>query len=327
MLQMNTDNVVLDLNGNTITASDEFKSTFDNDSHLINISGKNVTVENGTLVATDKNKHVVNVYGAENTTLENLTLDHTNAAKGAPLVINSSDVTLAGDMKFITGAKSWYAVNVDNAIGDDASVTVAKDSKLTFEGNSEYGIDLETSKTGSNTSIKFEENVDIVTPETFALLFKGEAQNSTITIDYSKNPNIAYDEEKGIYVTVDKSDLEQEVNSDSALIENNFTAESWEKFENAFNAAKEVLADSNSLQGEIDQVLADLKEARMALVKVEAPTTDGTTTTEKPVQTPATDEKTESPETGAMVTTGLFASMAILSGAIAIVLKKKKELN
>ena len=87
MLQMNTDNVVLDLNGNTITASDEFKSTFDNDSHLINISGKNVTVENGTLVATDKNKHVVNVYGAENTTLENLTLDHTNAAKGAPYIL------------------------------------------------------------------------------------------------------------------------------------------------------------------------------------------------------------------------------------------------
>lgn len=81
MLQMNTDNVVLDLNGNTITASDKFKSTFDNDAHLINTSGKNVTVENGRLVATDKNKHVVNVYGAKNTTLENLTLDHTNAAK------------------------------------------------------------------------------------------------------------------------------------------------------------------------------------------------------------------------------------------------------
>lgn len=172
MLNINTKGITLDLNGYTITASELFPTVesggYENDKHLINVSGKNVTIENGTLKTTEKNKHALNVYGASEFKLKNMTLDHTNAFKGAPMVVNGSSVTVSGTLTLKTGDNSWYGMNIDNKVNNvatDSRVNFADGVVLKFEGPKQ-GIFLEHTTeedpNGTTTvSVTFGENVNI----------------------------------------------------------------------------------------------------------------------------------------------------------------------
>lgn len=164
MLNLTQSNVSIDLAGNTITASDSFAGSYENDKHLVTVYGENVTLKNGTLQTTQANKHVLNVYGATNFTLENAVLDHTQASKGAPLVVNGSTMTVSGKVEMITGAASWYAMNVDNKVDNTATactVTFAKDSQVAFSGTNPLGIYLETTNAGTQVAVNFQENVTV----------------------------------------------------------------------------------------------------------------------------------------------------------------------
>ena len=97
MMNITANNITLNLNGSTITASENFAGTYDNDKHLVNVTGSSVNIQGGTLKATSANKHVLNVYGASDFTAKDLTLDHSDAGiSGAPLVVNHSTVTIVG---------------------------------------------------------------------------------------------------------------------------------------------------------------------------------------------------------------------------------------
>ena len=198
MLDIQQDGITLDLNEHTITASELFPTVepggYENDKHLINVSGKNVTIENGTLKTTEKNKHALNVYGASEFKLKNMTLDHTNAFKGAPMVVNGSYVTVSGELKLVTGEKSWYGMNIDNKVNNVAtasSVTFAENSELIFEGSNQLGIYLEHSlddSAGSGTivSVAFGNNVNVnVIPpagaQNFVVVDGVDDQNKIIT--------------------------------------------------------------------------------------------------------------------------------------------------
>ena len=140
--------ITLDLNNHTITSSTGFTGTDDeknNDKHLINVDSSTVTITNGVLKTTTSNKHVLNVYDNSDVTLSNVTLDHTNAMAGAPLVVNGSKVTLEGKNTFITGDESWYAVNIDNKTGNNAgaSVSTIEGSELIFKGSNPFAFYLE----------------------------------------------------------------------------------------------------------------------------------------------------------------------------------------
>lgn len=166
MLNINTKGITLDLNRHTITASDSFTSTYENDSHLVNVHGDDVTIKNGTLQTTEKNKHALNVYGASRFKLENMTLDHTTASKGAPIVVGASTVTVSGKLKLITGPTSWYGMNIDSNIANtDSSVTFNEGSNLVFDGSSNIGIRIDDEGTlGGALSLTFSENMDISVP-------------------------------------------------------------------------------------------------------------------------------------------------------------------
>lgn len=167
MLNINTNGITLDLGGHTITASTIFTGT-GNNSHLVNVHGENVTITGGTLQTTASNKHALNVYGASEFKLKNMTLDHTYASTGAPMVVNGSSVTVSGTLTLKTGEKSWYGMNIDNNNANNAatssSVTFADGVALKFEGPKQ-GIFLEhTENDPSNTttvSVTFGENVNI----------------------------------------------------------------------------------------------------------------------------------------------------------------------
>ena len=149
MLSINEQkSVTLDLNNHSITSSADFTGTDDeknNDKHLINVDSSTVTITNGVLKTTGLNKHVLNAYDNSDVTLSNVTLDHTDAMAGAPLVVNGSKVTLEGKNTFITGDKSWYAVNIDNKTGNDvgASVSTTEGSELVFKGSNPLAFYLE----------------------------------------------------------------------------------------------------------------------------------------------------------------------------------------
>ena len=178
MLEINADGITLDLNGNAITASDNFTYTYENDSHLVNVQGDDVAIKNGELVATDKNKNVLNLYGAENVTLKDVTLDHTDGFKGAPLVVNGSTVTVSGKLTTVTGSKSWYAINVGDNIDDNsaASLTFAENAQVAFEGAKSLGISVDAKKYAPAT-IAFRENVKVSSPDNFVVIYNPDGNN------------------------------------------------------------------------------------------------------------------------------------------------------
>lgn len=170
MLNINTKGITLDLNGYTITASAAFSGT-ENNSHLVNVHGDNVTIKGGTLQTTSSNKHALNVYGANGANgfnLVNMTLDHTDASKGAPMVVNGSTVTVSGTLTLKTGDNSWYGMNIDNNnannVPTSSSVTFADGVALKFEGPKQ-GIFLEHTEEDpdneTTVSVTFKENVNI----------------------------------------------------------------------------------------------------------------------------------------------------------------------
>lgn len=134
------EDITFDLNGNTITASDSFTGTDTanyNDYHIMYITdSSDITITGGALETTDTNKNALVVATSDGIVLNNVTLDHTDARTGAPLVINGSDVTVNGELGLITGTNSWYGVNLDNKSGK-AELTFAEDATVDFENAGE----------------------------------------------------------------------------------------------------------------------------------------------------------------------------------------------
>ena len=168
MVYIQTDNVTVKGNGHKITASESYAMGTHGQTNLFKVQADNVTLEDVSLVSTDLTKHSLDVWGAENVTLKNVTLDNTHTTGGAPLVNNSSTITVEGALSLVTGEKSWYGINVDDKNGA-ASITFAEDSELSFTNNAE------SEKAVVYLELKDTEPEDaIVNPENAGLLLDGE---------------------------------------------------------------------------------------------------------------------------------------------------------
>lgn len=139
-VEVTADDVTIDGSDYKIYADTDFKQTVqpnqDGDSAantLFTVSGDSVVLKNITMETGANNVHALNLYEAQNTTLENVTLDHTKAYKGAPLVVNSSIATVKGSFKTITGDKSWYAINLDKKNTFDPSIDFTQATSVTFD--------------------------------------------------------------------------------------------------------------------------------------------------------------------------------------------------
>lgn len=167
MLDIQQDGITLDLGGYTITASESFAGVQNYEKHLVNVQGDNVTIKNGTLKTTNANRHALNLYNAKIVNLSGLTLDHTTASAGAPIVVGASTVTVSDKLELITGTTSWYGMNIDsNIAGTESSVTFNEGSNLVFGGSSNIGIRIDDEGTiGGVLSLTFSENMDISVPD------------------------------------------------------------------------------------------------------------------------------------------------------------------
>lgn len=173
--------ITLDLGGNILSGATSFTGTSNSDKNLVNVVASDTTITNGSIVAGANNRNVVNVWGCTGVTLSNLEIDHSASSAGAPLIVGSGAATLSGDVEFITGAGSWYAVNVDSNTSNNsttAALTVASDANLTFSGTSTNGICLEGGTAAADSvAVTFNQGATITAPEGANVLYVNE--NST----------------------------------------------------------------------------------------------------------------------------------------------------
>lgn len=96
----------------------------------------------------------------------------------------------------------------------------------------------------------------------YVVEYGGMPNDSNIQISAAKTVVISH---------VNKTALGNEITTSSAAEQNNedYTAESFEPFQTALKEAREVLANKNATQAEVDAALAKLQEARGNLVKRE----------------------------------------------------------
>ena len=93
--------------------------------NLVTLTGDEVTLDGVTIITAAENKSALHAYRTV-LTANNLTIDHTNAAGGAPVIINGGSAVFTGNLDLKLGMNSWYGVNVDNASADFSGASIAK---------------------------------------------------------------------------------------------------------------------------------------------------------------------------------------------------------
>ncbi len=93
--------------------------------NLVTFTGDTVALDGVTIITAAENKTALHAYRTA-LTANNLTIDHTNAAGGAPVIVNGGSAVFTGNLDLTLGANSWYGVNVDNATADFSGASIAK---------------------------------------------------------------------------------------------------------------------------------------------------------------------------------------------------------
>lgn len=92
--------------------------------NLVTLSGDTAALDGVTIITAAENKTALHAYRTA-LTANNLTIDHTNAAGGAPVIVNGGSAVFTGNLDLTLGASSWYGVNVDNATADFSGASIA----------------------------------------------------------------------------------------------------------------------------------------------------------------------------------------------------------
>ena len=93
--------------------------------NLVTLTGDEVTLDGVTIITAAENKSALHAYRTV-LTAKDLTIDHTNAAGGAPVIINGGNAAFTGNIDLKLGTDSWYGVNLDNASADFSGASIAK---------------------------------------------------------------------------------------------------------------------------------------------------------------------------------------------------------
>lgn len=118
--------------------------------NLMNITGgAEVTLKGVQLMAGSLNQDVLYVEQGGSVVLEDVTLDHTSAAGGAALTIESADVTVNGGLTIVTGENSERGILIDSKTNDSpATLTFSEGCDFQHAGNEDVpAVELELSDT------------------------------------------------------------------------------------------------------------------------------------------------------------------------------------
>ena len=134
----------IDLTGKTITLTRPLTISTDNititggvlegdpnvEGNLVTLTADSTTLNKVTIVTAGQNKSALHVYGTSLKAAD-LSIDHSSAAGGAPIIINyGAEAWFSGNIDLTLGDKSWYGVNVDHSYADfnEADFNVANAS-------------------------------------------------------------------------------------------------------------------------------------------------------------------------------------------------------
>lgn len=93
-------------------------------SNLVTLTADAVTLDGVTIITAAENKSALHAY-RNVLTANNLTIDHSNSAGGAPIIVNGGSAVFTGDLNLTLGADSWYGVNVHGASADFSGASIA----------------------------------------------------------------------------------------------------------------------------------------------------------------------------------------------------------
>ena len=111
------------LEGATLTAGDGVEGNFIT---FLNSDMSTAKLKDIKIVAGEKTRNAILVHGMADVYAENLKVDHSKAATGAPIVVNGSHFVATGTLSLELGNNSWYGINSDNSVVDvsKANITI-----------------------------------------------------------------------------------------------------------------------------------------------------------------------------------------------------------
>lgn len=175
-------NITINGNGNSIKAGDDFKMNLEGQINLFKIQSDGVTLNDVQLITNEKAKHALDVWGAKDVVLNNVTLDHSVAQSGAPLIINGSNVTVKGDFEIKTGENSWYGINIDDKDGKKPTLEFAEGANVKYENGSDIDLPLVYVELKDNAP----EDV-VINPENAGLILGENGQFEEHVHDFGKD--------------------------------------------------------------------------------------------------------------------------------------------
>lgn len=93
--------------------------------------GDNITLNNVTIKAGEGGDTAILAGNGSVLTAVDLTVDHTQAAKGGAVIVNSgASADFSGKLAMNLGQASWYGVNVDAAAADFTDATISADTPV-----------------------------------------------------------------------------------------------------------------------------------------------------------------------------------------------------
>ena len=107
--------------------------------NVVTVMADGVVLSNVTIKTDAANKSALHIYMSK-ADLQDVTLDNTNTAGGAGMIVNGGTATVYGGLNILLGANSWGGINVDGKNGASA-VIFADGSKVTVQDNSGKGLD------------------------------------------------------------------------------------------------------------------------------------------------------------------------------------------
>lgn len=141
-------------------------------------------------------------------------------------------------------------------------------------------------------------------------LTQQQAQDATTALTEAQNALAAKATDEA------KENLQNEVNKAEAFDKSDYTAESWEKYQAALDAASALLADEDASDADLKQALEDLKAARDGLVAASDEPQGTTPAGDSTDDGDSNDSGDETPKTGDY-TLGIAGGVAALGAAAA----------
>lgn len=247
-------------------------------------------------------------------------------------VPNFSRVTVSDEAFTITTYRA-----TDLTVVDTFTIRHAKESTLTIQTRLDGEVvdtqTLPSQASGTNVSVQPHGVVAGETEEE-KIVFQGwsvgsgagsfvDSSTEAATFLMGDEDTVLYADYETVAIpVVDKTDLEDQINQARAVLQEDYTAESYQALQDALAQAQAVMENEDATQEAVAAACLALEQAMKSLVPVEEPSP------ETPAEEEPSDEEqtpsTEFPHTGAAGYLVSFGALALVSVAVIVSIRKRK---